>query len=312
MSEIYLAGGCFWGTEKYLSLINGVIETEVGYANGDTKNPTYQEVCNGSNHAEVVKVLYDESKISLSFLLELFYESINPFTINKQGNDEGPQYRSGIYFTDIKDKVQIEESIKQLENRLNRKVVIEVKEVENYYKAESYHQAYLDKNPLGYCHINPKLFRKAALIKVDPTKYEKTKKEELKNSLSDLEYEVTMNNATEPPHNNKFDKHFEEGIYVDITTGEPLFSSNDKFDSHCGWPSFSSPIDPLVVIEELDNSLGMKRVEVRSRVGDAHLGHVFDDGPKEKGGLRFCINSASLRFIPKKDLEKEGYGYLNK
>lgn len=312
MSEIYLAGGCFWGTEKFLSMIQGVRATEVGYANGNTKNPSYEEVCNGSGHAEVVKVIYDESIISLSFLLNLFYESIDPVAVNRQGGDTGIQYRTGIYYVEEKDKEIINKSILNLQSKYDKKIAIEVKELENYYKAEEYHQKYLDKNPSGYCHISPQEMNKAAKAVVDSSLYNKKDRNDLRDNLSKMQYEVTQNNATEPPYQNEFDHFFEEGIYVDITTGEPLFTSYDKFDSGCGWPSFSTPIDPYVVNEKNDYSHGMIRKEVRSRIGDAHLGHVFEDGPEESGGMRYCINSAALRFIAKDNLEKEGYGYLRK
>ena len=312
MSEIYLAGGCFWGTEKYFSLIQGVSSTEVGYANGKKSNPTYEEVCAGSGHAEVVKVTYDESIVSLTFLLDMYYECINPVSVNRQGGDTGIQYRTGIYYVDEKDKEVIHTSLLKLQNQYDEKIAIEVKLLENYEKAEEYHQRYLDKNPSGYCHIGAQLMKKAANAFVDSSLYHKKDNGELLASLTGLQYAITQENGTEPPYQNEFDHFFEEGIYVDITTGEPLFTSKDKFDSGCGWPSFSVPIDPNVVKDKNDDSHGMTRTEVRSRVGDAHLGHVFEDGPAELGGMRYCINSAALRFIPKEDMEKEGYGYLTK
>ena len=183
--------------------------------------------------------------------------------------------------------------------------------LKNFYPAEDYHQDYLDKNPHGYCHLSPALFemaRKANAKKTAPkTSYTTKDKATLKKELSPMQYEVTQNSATEPPFRNAYWNEKREGIYVDITTGEPLFSSTDKFESGCGWPSFSKPIDKKLVKEYLDKSHNMVRTEVRSKLGNAHLGHVFTDGPKDKGGLRYCINSASLRFIPKEDMEKEGY-----
>lgn len=313
MATIYLAGGCFWGTEKYLSLIRGVIQTEVGYANGNTENPTYEQVCyENTGHAEAIKVEYDDKKISLSFLLDLFYQSIDPTSINRQGGDRGMQYRTGIYYENDADLTKIEQSISRLQNSYEKPIAIEVVPLKNYTKAESYHQKYLDKNPHGYCHIGISAFAKARNAIVNPALYAKKNKVELETALSPLSYEVTMNNATEPPFRNEFHNHFEEGIYVDITTGEPLFSSEDKFDSHCGWPSFSKPIDPNTTREKTDKTHNMIRTEVRSRVGDAHLGHLFNDGPEQLGGMRYCINSASLRFVPKSDMKKEGYGYLLK
>ena len=310
MAEIYLAGGCFWGLEKYIGAIRGVITTEVGYANGTTPDTTYEKVCGGSGHAEAVKVVYDPNILPLGFLLSLFYEAIDPTSVNRQGNDRGIQYRTGIYYTDISDRPVIEQSLSQLQEQLGKPVVIEAAPLSGYCPAEAHHQKYLDLNPGGYCHIGPDKLIRASSAVVNPAAYIKTDKQALEDILSPEQYDVTQKSATEPPFQNMYWDHALEGIYVDITTGEPLFSSADKFDSGCGWPSFSRPVDPNVVREKRDLSHGMIRTEVRSRVGDAHLGHVFNDGPEEKGGLRYCINSASLRFIPKEDMEHEGYGYL--
>ncbi len=307
--EIYLAGGCFWGTEKYLQGVNGILETEVGYANGNTENPTYEEVCHyNTGHAEAVKVVYENTVIGLPFLLELYYDVINPVSINKQGNDIGSQYRTGIYFVQDEDEAIIRESIDKLQLKYEQKIAIEVKRVENYYRAEDYHQKYLDKNPQGYCHIGVDKFEKAKKAVDTSKKYTKKSGQELRESLTELQFEVTQNSATEQPFHNEYFDEFREGIYVDITTGEPLFLSDDKFESGCGWPSFSRPIDASLIKDVMDTSFGRIRTEVRSKTGDAHLGHVFEDGPTELGGLRYCINSASLRFIPKESMEQEGYG----
>ncbi len=311
MSEIYLAGGCFWGMEKYIASIRGVQSTQAGYANGITDNPTYEEVCSGNTgHAETVRVVYDPGIITLEFLLELYYASIDPVSVNRQGGDRGVQYRTGIYFVNEADRPVIERSIAQLQKRYDKPIAIEVKPLVNFSSAEEYHQKYLDKNPGGYCHISSDKFEKAAKALVNPAAYPAPEADGLRKNLSALQYEVTQNSATEPPFQNEFHQTFRPGIYVDITTGEPLFSSSDKFESGCGWPSFSKPIDPNVIREKSDTSHNMMRTEVRSRVGNAHLGHVFNDGPKELGGTRYCINSASLRFIPKEDMESAGYGYL--
>ncbi|MBA4699512.1 MAG: peptide-methionine (R)-S-oxide reductase MsrB [Ruminococcus sp.] len=307
--EIYLAGGCFWGTEKYLQNIPGVLSTEVGYANGDTENPTYEEVCRkNTGHAEAVKVEYDDNKIGLPFILELYYDVINPISKNRQGGDIGTQYRTGIYFTDEKDEEAILASIDNLQKGYKEKIAIEVKPLANYYRAEEYHQKYLDKNPDGYCHIGVDKFEKAEKAVDISKKYVKKTRDELKASLNEMQFDVTQNKGTEPPYRNEYFDTFEEGIYVDITTGEPLFLSDDKFESGCGWPSFSRPIDSNLIKNITDRSHGMVRTEVRSSNGDAHLGHVFEDGPADQGGLRYCINSASLRFIPKEKMEEEGYG----
>jgi peptide methionine sulfoxide reductase msrA/msrB len=311
MSEIYLAGGCFWGAEKYIASIHGVLETQVGYANGTTENPAYEDVClRNTGHAETVRAVYDPKNLPLDFLLSLFYEAIDPTSVNRQGNDRGAQYRTGIYYTDEKDLPVIQKSLIGLQQKLDKPVAVEVKPLENFYPAEEYHQKYLDKNPGGYCHIGRDKFKKAASAVVNPVQYKRPDKEVLRAGLTPLQYEVTQNNATEPPFKNEFWDQYKPGIYVDITTGEPLFLSSDKFESGCGWPSFSKPIDPDVVREKIDLSHGMVRTEVKSRAGDAHLGHVFTDGPKVKGGLRYCINSAALRFIPKEEMVREGYGYL--
>lgn len=311
---IYLAGGCFWGLEKYLSLLDGVTETEVGYANGNTPCPTYEDVCYyGTGHAETVRVDYRPDQISLAFLLEQYYKAIDPTTVNRQGNDKGTQYRTGIYYTDPAEEPALRASIAALQKTLDKPVAIEVAPLHQYCRAEEYHQKYLEKNPGGYCHIGAPLFRSAENAKDPspleaPPAFEVPDKESLRAALTPLQYEVTQNRGTEPPFRNAYHDEVREGIYVDITTGEPLFSSRDKFSSGCGWPSFTRPLEDRLVYEQRDTSHGMIRREVRSRLGDAHLGHVFEDGPRDRGGLRYCINSASLRFIPKEEMEREGYG----
>jgi len=311
MKKIYLAGGCFWGTEKYISLIPGVISTEVGYANGKTENPTYEEVCRQSTgHAETVQVEYDPDQVSLTFLLELFFDVIDPTSLNRQGGDEGEQYRTGIYYTDSAEEEIIRGTVVLLGESLDKPVMIEVKPLLNYYPAETYHQQYLDKNPGGYCHIQPNKFEKVRTAIDEKTKYRQQSKKELRGRLTNMQFEVTQNGATEPPYQNEYFDTFKPGIYVDITSGEPLFVSTDKFESGCGWPSFSRPISADLIAELPDDSYGRNRIEVRSGGSDAHLGHVFADGPKELGGMRYCINSAALRFVPKECMEAEGYGHL--
>lgn len=304
---LYVAGGCFWGLEKYFRHIRGVGSTAVGYANGRTQNPGYEDVCyRNSGHAETVKVDYDPRVISLPFLLDLFYEAIDPTTLNRQGFDAGTQYRSGIYYTDTADKPVIESSLQRLQSRTSKPVVIEVLPLEHFYLAEDYHQDYLGKNPGGYCHLSPKQYRQAQSRIVDPYRYRLDKDKAL-SSLSPRQIDVAFHNGTEPPFANEYNDHFEKGIYVDIVTGEPLFLSQDKFRSSCGWPSFAKPADPAVVQYRDDDTFGMRRTEVRSRVGDIHLGHVFNDGPKETGGARYCINSASIRFVPLEKMKEQGY-----
>ena len=306
--EIYLAGGCFWGTEHFLKQIHGVIETQTGFANGKTECPSYEDVCrNGTGHAETVKLSYDKAAAPLEFILELFYKTIDPLSLNRQGNDVGTQYRTGIYYTDKNDAAVIQDSVSKLEKRLGKAVSIEVLPLENFWPAEDYHQDYLDKNPGGYCHLRPALFTLAKNAKPSPS-FAKPQENELKRALTPLQFEVTQNAATERPFANEYWDSFEDGIYVDITTGEPLFTSADKFESGCGWPSFSKPLDKALVEERTDSSFGKTRTEVRSTNSSAHLGHVFEDGPSFSGGLRYCINSAALRFIPKDRMQAEGYG----
>ncbi|OOG16088.1 peptide methionine sulfoxide reductase [Sphingobacterium sp. CZ-UAM] len=306
--EIYFAGGCFWGTEHYFKQIRGVIATEVGYANGNLAKPSYEQVSAGNTgFVEAVKVHYNPEVIDLKLLIDLYFKTIDPTSLNKQGNDIGTQYRTGIYFTKKEDEATIREEIEQLAKNYSAKLVIEIGPLRNFYTAENYHQNYLEKNPQGYCHIPAGLFEKARQANPQPAKYKKADKKILKKELTALQYDVTQNNATERAFDNAYWNEFREGIYVDITTGEPLFISTDKFESDCGWPSFSKPISDRLIAEKKDNSFGMNRTEVRSKTGDAHLGHVFNDGPTEQGGLRYCINSASLRFIPKDQMKALGY-----
>jgi len=307
-NEIYFAGGCFWGTEHYFKQIRGVIATEVGYANGNLAKPTYEQVSTGNTgFVEAVKVDYDPTVVDLKLLIGLYFKTIDPTSLDKQGNDIGTQYRTGVYFTKKEDEKTIREEIGQLAKNYSSKLVVEVGPLRNFYTAENYHQNYLEKNPQGYCHIPADLFEKARKANPKPAKYNKVDKKILKKELTALQYDVTQNNATEKAFDNAYWNEFREGIYVDVTTGEPLFISTDKFESDCGWPSFSKPINDRLIAEKSDRSFGMNRTEVRSKTGDAHLGHVFNDGPTEQGGLRYCINSASLRFIPKDQMKTQGY-----
>ncbi len=306
MAEIYLAGGCFWGLEEYFSRIEGIKKTTVGYANGQVESTNYQLI-HQTDHAETVHLIYDEKRISLREILLYYFRVIDPLSVNKQGNDVGRQYRTGVYYTDQADKAVIEQVFVEQEKQLGQKIAVELEPLRHYVLAEDYHQDYLKKNPGGYCHIN---VNDAYQPLVDPGQYEKPTDAELKEQLSEEQYQVTQNSATERPFHNAYNATFEEGIYVDVTTGEPLFFAGDKFESGCGWPSFSRPIARDVLRYYEDKSHGMERIEVRSRSGNAHLGHVFTDGPESAGGLRYCINSAALRFIPKEKMEAEGYAYL--
>ena len=306
MAEIYLAGGCFWGLEEYFSRIEGVKKTTVGYANGQVESTNYQLI-HQTDHAETVHLIYDEERVSLREILLYYFRVIDPLSVNKQGNDVGRQYRTGVYYTDEGDKAVIEQVFAEQEKQLGQKIAVELEPLRHYVLAEDYHQDYLKKNPGGYCHIN---VNDAYQPLVDPGQYEKPTDAELKEQLTQEQYQVTQNSATERPFHNAYNATFEEGIYVDVTTGEPLFFAADKFESGCGWPSFSRPIAREVLRYYEDKSHGMERIEVRNRSGNAHLGHVFTDGPESAGGLRYCINSAALRFIPKEKMEAEGYAYL--
>ena len=306
LHEIYLAGGCFWGVEEYFSRVPGVTDAVSGYANGRGETTKY-ELINQTGHAETVHVTYDAKQISLKEILLHYFRIINSTSKNKQGNDVGTQYRTGVYYTDDKDLEVINQVFDEVAKKYDQPLAVEKEPLKNFVVAEDYHQDYLKKNPGGYCHID---VRDAEKPLIDAANYEKPSQAVLRENLSEESYRVTQEAATEAPFRNAYDQTFEEGIYVDITTGEPLFFAKDKFASGCGWPSFSRPISKELIHYYKDLSHGMERIEVRSRSGNAHLGHVFTDGPQELGGLRYCINSASLRFIAKNEMEEAGYGYL--
>lgn len=306
MQKIYLAGGCFWGVEEFFSRIPGVLNAISGYANGQTPNPTYRQVCSGlTGHAETVEVLFDPKEVSLKTLIEQYLRIVDPYSLNRQGNDIGTQYRTGIYYTDEAEKQVIKEVLQKAEKSSEGRFVIEVEPIKSFFPAEEYHQDYLKKNPGGYCHIS---FDSLKDLPMHKSPYKKPNLEEVKAKLTPEEFYVTQNSGTERAFTGKYWNNKEPGIYVDVVTGEPLFISTDKFDSGCGWPSFTKPIESSAVTNHLDRSHGMLRTEVRSKVGDSHLGHVFPDGPRDKGGLRYCINSAALKFIPLDNMEKDGYG----
>lgn len=314
LNNIWLAGGCFWGVEAYMARVPGVADVTSGYANGNTENPTYQDVCyNNTGHAETVQVSYDPARIDLEGILEEFFKIIDPVTLNRQGNDRGSQYRTGIYYQDEADLKVIKDAVAEEQKKYSKKIVTEVEPLKHYYLAEEYHQDYLEKNPGGYCHVSFDTLPTTAseeFPSLEQSRYSKPDLSTLRITLTNEQFDITQNSGTEHPGTGIYDQHFEKGIYVDVVTGEPLFSSNDKFDAGCGWPSFSKPIADEVIEEFIDRKFGMTRTEVRSRAGDSHLGHVFTDGPVESGGLRYCINSAALRFIPIDKMADEGYGDL--
>lgn len=308
LKEIYLAGGCFWGVEAYMMRIYGVFDVVSGYANGNTENPKYEDlIYNNSGHAETVVVRYDPQYTDLETLLTHYFKIIDPLSLNRQGNDAGVQYRTGIYYTDDEAKMIVEAFVAKEQLKYDDQIVVEVEPLDQFFLAEGYHQDYLDKNPLGYCHID---LNQVTEIVIVENNYPKPSDEVLREKLTQAQYEVTQKSYTEKAFGNEYWDNFEAGIYVDIVTGEPLFSSLDKFESSCGWPSFAKAIVPEVVTYHKDTTFNLNRVEVRSRAGDSHLGHLFEDGPEELGGLRFCINSASIDFIPVEDLQTRGYGYL--
>lgn len=308
---IYLAGGCFWGLEKLMQSIPGVIDAQSGYANGTGKaDAKYQTILGGkTGFRETVRVEYDPAKVSLDHLLLAYFYVIDPTVLNKQGNDTGTQYQTGIYYTNTQVQAVVERIV-ELERGRHKVFAVEVGPLKNYYPAEEYHQNYLDKNPGGYCHISPAKIKLLSSLKIDAGAYKKPAAETIRDKLTTEQFQVTQQNGTERPFHNEFWDKFAKGIYVDIVTGEPLFSSTDKYQSSCGWPAFTKPIEAPLLVERKDTSYGMVRTEVRSRSGDSHLGHVFTGDRESPNGVRYCINSASLRFIPYGQMEAEGYGYL--
>lgn len=301
VKSIWLAGGCFWGVEAYFARIAGVVDTDVGYSQGRTDDPVYETIAI-TGHAETVRVDYDSDLISLEDILTYYLRIIDPTSVNRQGNDRGTQYRTGVYFSDPKEEPVIRGVLAEEQKRHSSPIAVEVEPLSGYVSAEDYHQDYLDKHPGGYCHID---------LSQVPRHIPRTHgKVSLEERLTPMEYAVTQQSATEPPFTGAYWDSWDKGIYVDVVSGEPLFVSSEKFDAGCGWPSFSRPIDRASIREVLDTSHGMTRMEVRSKGADSHLGHVFTDGPAEGGGLRYCINSAALRFVPLAEMDAEGYGHL--
>ena len=313
---IYLAGGCFWGLEAYFQRVPGVIDAVSGYANGKAAaRPSYEDVVQrGTGHAETVRVTWDADRLSLQDILAYYLRVVDPTSLNKQGNDRGTQYRTGVYYTDAADQPVIAAALAAEQKKYNQPIVVENLPLKHFHEAEEYHQDYLMKNPNGYCHID---IRKAdeplpGKPAFNPRSYQKPGDAALRQQLTPEQYRVTQQSGTERAFSHAYDHLFEPGIYVDVVSGEPLFSSADKYNSGCGWPSFTKPIDKAAVTEHDDHSYNMHRVEVRSRAANSHLGHVFPDGPRDKGGLRYCINGASLRFVPLDKMDAEGYGALKK
>jgi peptide methionine sulfoxide reductase msrA/msrB len=307
IEQATFAGGCFWCMVSPFDEQPGIIEIVSGYTGGHTKNPTYEEVCsNTTGHYEAVQITFDPDVFPYRKLLELFWQQIDPTDAGGQFNDRGSSYKTAIFYHNDVQREQAEASKSELENsgRFQQPIVTEILPASPFYKAEEKHQQYYKKNPFHY-----NLYREGSGRSRFIRENWKNRKndEQLRKELTPIQYEVTKNNATEPPFRNEYWNHTEDGIYVDIISGEPLFSSKDKYDAGCGWPSFTKPIRRFELEEKFDTSHGMRRIEVRSKTSDSHLGHVFDDGPGPDRA-RYCINSAALRFVPKNKLVEEGYG----
>ncbi|NAP01486.1 peptide-methionine (S)-S-oxide reductase MsrA, partial [Halomonas sp. MG34] len=292
------AGGCFWCMVEPFDQRPGIHRVVSGYTGGHVENPTYEQVCSDTTgHVEAIEITFNPEVMPYEQLLRTFWQQIDPTDAGGQFNDRGESYQTAIFYHNEQQKQQAEQSKKELEQsgKFSKPIVTPILPAKPFYLAEENHQDYYKKQSFHY-----KLYKKGSGREdfIKNTWKKAIDKEELRQKLTPIHYHVTQENGTERPFQNDYWNNEEEGIYVDVITGEPLFSSKDKYDAGCGWPSFTKPIDKNQVEEKTDTTHGMRRTEIRSKDSDSHLGHVFEDGPMEAGGLRYCRNSAAMRFVP--------------